>query len=83
MGKKEKLPTNTNIYSEEFKKRSMKIKKGKTKTSVIGTTDMIHNIRIDGRNLEQVKIYKYLGVILNNNTTNVKCSRYKERPKNK
>lgn len=66
IGETEKqLQNNINVFNQELKKKNMKINIQKTKTMVIGNLEEKHSIEIDGKYLEQVKCYKYLGVVIN------------------
>lgn len=67
-GKSEKdLQENMNIYNLELKKKNMKINGEKTKTMVIAPDKRRHHIYIEGRKLEQVEKFKYLGVWIQEN----------------
>lgn len=59
------LQHNLETINKELKKYSMGINKKKTKTMVVGNKEVKHRIKVEGNELEQVKSYKYLGVIIN------------------
>ena len=66
IGETEKqLQNNIKVFNEELRKKNMKINIQKTKTMVIGNSEEKHSIELDGKYLEQVKSYKYLGVVIN------------------
>ena len=59
------LQGNLNIWNEVLQEKGMKINKTKTKVMVMG--EKIINIEIGGVKIEQVKQFKYLGVIVDSN----------------
>ena len=64
-GTEKQLQNNIKVFNEELRKKNMKINTQKTKTMVTGNSEEKHSIELDGKYLEQVKRYKYLGVVIN------------------
>lgn len=60
------LQHNINIWKEELDKHNMNINIEKTKVMVISKEDTTTNITIDGKEIEQVESFIYLGSALNN-----------------
>ena len=61
------LQTNLNILNSELTKTGMKINPSKTKTMILSREHKEHDIRLNNDKLEQVKSYKYLGVMIQSN----------------
>ncbi|XP_073989088.1 uncharacterized protein [Rhodnius prolixus] len=59
-----KLQHNINVWVEELEKKNMEVNLEKSKTMVVCRTEKRHKIRIKGKTLEQVGVYKYLGVLI-------------------
>lgn len=58
------LQINLTTWNEELAKRNMKINPQKTKVMVIGKRTRTTDIKIGDQKIEQVDIYKYLGVLI-------------------
>ncbi|KAJ3655554.1 hypothetical protein Zmor_014678 [Zophobas morio] len=63
-GSERDLQRNLSIWDEELTKKKMKINVEKTKVMAIGKQTKQINISINGRKLEQVKHFNYLGVTI-------------------
>lgn len=63
----QELERNMNILNRELKKRGMTINSKKTKTMVLSRETKQHSIRLGKDTLEQVEVYKYLGVMIKSN----------------
>ena len=63
----QELEHNLNLLNKELKKRGMKINSKKTKTMVLSRENKQHTIRLDEDTLEQVEVYRYLGVMIKSN----------------
>ena len=61
---KEELQKNLTIWNEVLEKFNMKMNKSKTKVMAISAQEKKLEIQIENEKIEQVKAYKYLGVIL-------------------
>ena len=59
------LQYNINMLNNELSKRGMKINAKKTKTMIVNRENKTHNLKLGRVELEQVKSYKYLGVMIN------------------
>ena len=59
------LQYNINILNNELSKRGMKINAKKTKTMLVNRETKTHSLKLGREQLEQVKSYKYLGVMIN------------------
>lgn len=57
---------NLELWKEALQERQLKINIQKTKIMVISNRDRTLNIQIDGKTIEQVKEFKYLGAVLDN-----------------
>lgn len=58
---------NLELWKEALQERQLKINIQKTKIMAISNRDRTLNIQIDGKTIEQVKEFKYLGALLDNN----------------
>lgn len=63
------LQTNLNLWKTALQQRNMKININKTKVMVIGKNNIKVEISLDGRKLEQVDTFKYLGVNIHKSGT--------------
>ena len=59
------LQHNINMLNNQLSKRGMKINAKKTKTVLVSRETKTHNLQLGREKLEQVKNYKYLGVMIN------------------
>lgn len=57
---------NLNLWNEELQKHNMSINVDKTKIMVIGKTDIKTDLLLNGKEIEQVENFTYLGATINN-----------------
>ena len=63
------LQENINIWENTFSKWNMKMNVEKSKVMHIGKDNKSLNLKINGKNIEQVETFKYLGVLINRTGT--------------
>ena len=61
------LEHNMNVLNRELKIKGLKINPQKTKTMILNRETKRHEIKLDGEIMEQVDVYKYLGVMIKSN----------------
>lgn len=58
------LKKNLNIWNEKLKRKKLKLNEDKTKVMIGGKTNHLLNVGLNGKRLEQVNSFKYLGVYM-------------------
>ena len=66
---KENLRENVNIITRHLKGITLKCNTERTKTMIMGTESLTHNVEIEGQDIEQVGMFKYPGGIINSRGT--------------
>lgn len=61
------LQYNLEVLEKELQKINMKINIGKTKSMIVSRENKTHSIKLQGKQIEQVESFKYLGSIIENN----------------
>ena len=62
----EDMKHNLKVWKEELNKHNMTINTEKTKLMVIARQDILTDITINGKEIEQVETFTYLGITLHN-----------------